>query len=302
MDIYSFIDSHDIAEHCRAIGQTWTPFEMAVIIGYSSRTVADKHAAWRELIADYPDMPTIANFRTRVYKSFHKKLNELMDYENREIAFLKKNEQEAFYTYRYNTADKRDFEEGAKFRGSKTKRHYSSRKHKFYTFEEAWTDAERSWKAYLSESEFFIITEIEIKKGYISAYFDAEGNLFRLYIRDKDYENLSAVFDNYVYPLPHPRYKPMLNEKERMLFYKIFRIINKWDPLCGSPPFCPRNMYDATSLKIFEILKADGGENELRDYLISFNCKKWEEVSEKLIKLKPEVNKWIYIVSLMTVT
>ena len=31
MDIYSFIDSMEIAEHCRSIGQTWMPLEMAAI-------------------------------------------------------------------------------------------------------------------------------------------------------------------------------------------------------------------------------------------------------------------------------
>jgi len=33
MDIFSFIDSHDIADHCREINKVWTPFEMAIIIG-----------------------------------------------------------------------------------------------------------------------------------------------------------------------------------------------------------------------------------------------------------------------------
>jgi len=31
MDIYSFIDSKEIAEHYRSIGQTWMPLEMAAI-------------------------------------------------------------------------------------------------------------------------------------------------------------------------------------------------------------------------------------------------------------------------------
>ena len=32
MDIYSYINSRDVAEYCREIGKVWTQFEMAVII------------------------------------------------------------------------------------------------------------------------------------------------------------------------------------------------------------------------------------------------------------------------------
>ena len=61
MDIYGFINSRDVAAHCREINKVWTPFEMAVIIGRSDKTMSEKHAAWRELITDYPDMPTVEN-------------------------------------------------------------------------------------------------------------------------------------------------------------------------------------------------------------------------------------------------
>jgi len=41
MDIYSFIDSMEIAEHCRSIGQTWMPFEMAAIKTANRKTNDD---------------------------------------------------------------------------------------------------------------------------------------------------------------------------------------------------------------------------------------------------------------------
>ena len=31
MDIYSFLNSKDIAEHCRSLQKTWTPLQMALI-------------------------------------------------------------------------------------------------------------------------------------------------------------------------------------------------------------------------------------------------------------------------------
>jgi len=122
MDIYSFIDSEEIAEHCRSIGQTWTPFEMAVIIGYSNCTVVDKHTAWRELIANYPDMPTLEHYNDDStpkfvnYDSFHKKLIETIEYEEQVAALFMKQEEEAKYKYLPN-------------------------KPAFSTFEEAWASA-----------------------------------------------------------------------------------------------------------------------------------------------------------------
>jgi len=76
MDIYSYINSKDVAVHCREIDKTWTPYEMAIIISRSNRTMDEKHAAWRELITDYPDMPTPKSLHYKSYDSLHVKLLE----------------------------------------------------------------------------------------------------------------------------------------------------------------------------------------------------------------------------------
>lgn len=81
MDIYSFINSPDISGYCQKIQKTWTPFEMAVIIGISKRSMAEKLTAWRELIKDYPDMPTPEGYHHKSYPSLHKKLKEAIAYE-----------------------------------------------------------------------------------------------------------------------------------------------------------------------------------------------------------------------------
>lgn len=81
MDIYSFINSPDISEYCRKIKKAWTPFEMAVIIGISKRSMAEKLTAWRELIKDYPDMPTLEGYHHKSYPSLHKKLKKAIAYE-----------------------------------------------------------------------------------------------------------------------------------------------------------------------------------------------------------------------------
>jgi len=164
MNIYEFLNSRDIAEHCRNICHTWTPFEMAVIIGRSHRTMAEKHAAWRELIADYPDMPTLNTAHYPSYESLHKKLEEYIGFEERMLEIFKTPEQQAFFKY-------------ATYDG-----HYEGYGSKaiFTTFEKAWADVVDS----LTCKD---IIGINIQKIFpdddsseISATFDREGNLYRI--------------------------------------------------------------------------------------------------------------------------
>lgn len=109
MDIYSFINSPDISGYCQKIQKTWTPFEMAVIIGISKRSMAEKLTAWRELIKDYPDMPTPEGYHHKSYPSLHKKLKEAIAYEEvyakRAYEILKKTDPDALYTYKISEND-----------------------------------------------------------------------------------------------------------------------------------------------------------------------------------------------------
>ena len=98
MDIYAFINSPDVAAHCCEINKTWTPFEMAVIIGRSRRPMIDRHTAWRALINEYPDMATPATSYYDSYPSLHRLLAELIEYEERELALFKTSETGAVYT------------------------------------------------------------------------------------------------------------------------------------------------------------------------------------------------------------
>jgi len=100
MDIYSFIRSKDVATHCRNIGKTWNTCEMAVIIDRSNLTIADKHAAWLELIEHYPDMPAIMpNYHEANFDSVHKMIAERIDYDQHAIKWFKTPENGACYTY-----------------------------------------------------------------------------------------------------------------------------------------------------------------------------------------------------------
>ena len=55
MDIYEFIESKDIREHCRKMQYEFTALESAFLIWQSDKTIQQKHAAYREIIEVMPD-------------------------------------------------------------------------------------------------------------------------------------------------------------------------------------------------------------------------------------------------------
>ena len=182
MDIYSYINSRDVAEYCREIGKTWTPFEMALIINRRNCTVSERHAAWHKLIEDYPDMPTLKGKNHKIYDSFHKKLIEFMEYENRVIEIFKKQEAGAVYNYKINNSDKSNS--------------------KFYSFEEVMRNVEKSYS-----NKIF---EISIKKEYtdidgeIKVWLNYENNICDLFVYGDcrewfDFDNMVGFTDDWHY-------------------------------------------------------------------------------------------------------
>ena len=84
MDIYDYFNSPDVAEHCRNIGHKFNAFESAVIVSESQfRTLAEKHAAYRDIIAEYPDMEIPAEARYGHIKSFCQTLKNILKYEEK---------------------------------------------------------------------------------------------------------------------------------------------------------------------------------------------------------------------------
>ena len=100
MDIYRFLNSRDIAAHCREINKTWNTCEMAAIIDRSNRSMKEKHAAWRELITDYPDMPVPKRGkRIKSLPSLHAEIKKVIAYEERVLEVFKQPEEKAIYQY-----------------------------------------------------------------------------------------------------------------------------------------------------------------------------------------------------------
>lgn len=164
MDIYSFLNSRDIAEHCRKIQKEWSPLEMALIISHSKRSVLDKHGAWRELISDYPDMmvPPMPECGVNGFESLHTIILTRIDYEERILrSFM---EQTPGAVYRHQIAWNREWR-------------YSN---SIYTsFEKAWADVIDSWDRD-EVSEILIEKILPDDGGRITVYFDYDQNVFRL--------------------------------------------------------------------------------------------------------------------------
>ena len=108
MDIYSFFSSRDIADYCRSIGKTWTSFEMAALVDSSYHSISDKHTAWKEIITDFPDMPTPKNFYGDSSESLHKVLAEEIADGERLIEIFKEQESGAIYGYGALSGDSSD--------------------------------------------------------------------------------------------------------------------------------------------------------------------------------------------------
>lgn len=134
MDIYSYICSPEVAEHCRKIGKTWNTLEMAVIIDRSNRTIADKHAAWQELIEHYSDMPAIPNYHDIQFDSTHEILAEKIAHERQLVELFKAPADGAVYTYGPHTW-------GSRF---------------YTTFEKALTNLKEKWLDKTNLDPYFV--------------------------------------------------------------------------------------------------------------------------------------------------
>lgn len=82
MDIYQFIDSKDIREHCRKLGHQFNTVESAYLVWQSRNTpLTEKHAAWREIINTMPDMEW--SHAGEDWGSIHRCLERYMELEDR---------------------------------------------------------------------------------------------------------------------------------------------------------------------------------------------------------------------------
>jgi len=104
MDIYSFINSKDIAEHCRTIGHEFTPLEMAAIVCTSSfnsvnidKTLEKRHKAYTWIIENTPDCEMPERDGVKYYHSLHDVLRTIMSAENKLGELFETQEEGTYY-------------------------------------------------------------------------------------------------------------------------------------------------------------------------------------------------------------
>ena len=193
MDIYSFIPSRDIAEHCRTIGHEFTPLEIAVIIYHSKKNLAERHKAWQEIINTMPDTKVIewaeSKRKQKLYDSLHQFLQDYMQIESKLVDAFKTAEPCTVYTYRslynkghgyydtptpYSTFDgvikavKSDFEIN---KANRDEQYYSEvRAYRIY---KRWYDKENKYISVMVTSDGAILSDWENEdKTFEEADFD----------------------------------------------------------------------------------------------------------------------------------
>lgn len=106
MDICAFMNSRDIAEHCRKIHYQFTAIEAAYLVWHSNHhTLEEKHAAWREIINTMPDENFRPNwdFDNHTLHSFLRTYMRLQDEFIEDFCTTQKG-----YIYTYSIQHKRD--------------------------------------------------------------------------------------------------------------------------------------------------------------------------------------------------
>ena len=173
MDIYSYINSSDIADYCQKIGHIFSPLDMAVLVALSEKTMKEKHAAWQAIIANYPDMPIPKNPCFGAKESLHDYLRELITLEeNLEEKMLAEH-------YQIGGAVHRPCVWWNRYADSDIP--YEDNKHgSFSTFEKAWKVI-IGWKENYGGASSACISKEYIDNGYhIRARVDAAGEVLSI--------------------------------------------------------------------------------------------------------------------------
>ena len=113
MDIYNYLNSKDVAEHCRSINYEFNSLEKAFIINDCiSIDIEEKHRLYREIMANDQDVEMDERFVRNGYnKSFFVVLDRFIEYENMLINELKQDNPNNVYTYKFKSEKQNDYYE-----------------------------------------------------------------------------------------------------------------------------------------------------------------------------------------------
>ena len=99
MNIYEYLRSPDIRALCEKTGHEFDSLEMAAIVELGTNTIGEKHAAWREIIANHPDMKPDWSCKPwlNAGESLFQQLETSIECEEHLISEFYSKEQNAFY-------------------------------------------------------------------------------------------------------------------------------------------------------------------------------------------------------------
>lgn len=174
MDIFHYFCSPDIVAYCKKIDHVFNPLEMAVIVANSSKTVKEKHAAWRQIISEYPDMSIHESFNFNAQKSLHKYLYEYITWQENWLANFNIPDEMAIYQ--------------AMAQGE-------------YDYCGCFSTFNNALQSLYMRNEDYKIESIIIKKEYIDRYL---WNNTILINSDREVIDYYCFDPNQCYELPHP--------------------------------------------------------------------------------------------------
>jgi len=189
MNIYDFFNSPDVAEFCRSIGHTFNTVESAVMVSQSKkRTLAEKLAAYRTIIAEYPDMELPSGNNHDYYESFHKALRNFIIHEERLLEKYIKPEQDAVYIPFINGDYHRRTDIHKTYENAITDALESVENGKKYTVQKAYLDSDKYFEAKFSKSGEIVS---------VSGYYDDE------LLKSKEFDIFSSIYIDV--PVPFKR-------------------------------------------------------------------------------------------------
>lgn len=137
MDIYSLINSKAIADHCRKISHSFTPLEMAYLINENrSLNIAQKHALFKEIIEQQPDMEVLERPWTPHFASLHTFLQTYMELQNKYLGIFFREEANCVYSFGTKYSNDHDCDWDDRVFSSLTDCKTTIKNHSIYFFQE----------------------------------------------------------------------------------------------------------------------------------------------------------------------
>jgi len=187
-DIYSYLNSKDVEQHCRSIGHKFNSLESCFIINDCySISVQEKHRLFREIMETMPDSALSDRMINDLgYSSFYAALKKTIEAEEHYLELLKHGGSNMVYTYKYRDEKMND---------------YYEENYIFSTYDTALRSMYKDIKCEM-ESEpdleyFGEMTMRELDTGkHIVADFDKNGSIIRIYgSYELEYSEENEIFD-----------------------------------------------------------------------------------------------------------